>query len=195
MKLVIAIIMMVVMSTAAIALDATVPGTDVDDAQAVTDAGILPTSPLYGLDIAFEKISLALAGNDYSRAQTALEQAQEHLAEARIMAKQDKLEARDKALKEHDDRIADVDAHKNGLSEEHRAQVEEMMSKHLDVLRNVQAKLEVKGVPAATGGVQNAIENSQKALNNVKDAKAKPEGVGITSNIPPAAMVHGYGSS
>lgn len=176
MKLV-AVLIMVVMATAVFAQEVS------DDAQAEADAGMLPDAPLYGLDIAFEKISLALAGDQFSRAKLALEQAKEHLAEARVMAKKEKPEARDKALKQHDERLADINANKNGLSEEHRAEVEENIGKHLMVLRNVQSKLEVKGVPAATGGVANAIENSQKVLDDVRGAKSQKGLQGIEQNV------------
>ena len=181
MKL-LAIVMMVMMSSVAFALQPPVDLADTE-AQDAENAGMLPDAPLYGLDLALEKVSLALAGNSYNRALIALEQAKEHLAEAKIMAKQDKIDARDKALKAHDDRLADINSHKNGLSEEHRATVEENMNKHVNVLLNVQDKLEAKNVPASTKGITNAIENSQKALTDVRDAKVQKGLQGIEQNI------------
>ena len=177
---IVAIAIMMMLSAGIVFAEETIEQSDVD---LQADAGLTPDSALYGIDLALEKLSLALAKDNFARAKIAMQQAKEHLAEARLMAKKEKLEARDKALKAHDERVADADAHKNGLSEEHRAEVEANMRKHVDVLKGVQAKLELKGVPAASKGVANAIENSQKALENVRSAKSAEAPQGIKQNI------------
>lgn len=137
-----------------------------DELQDKTDAGVLPESALYGIDIAFERIQLALTNDPAKKAELALANAKEHLAEAKVEAKADKHTEKDKALAKHDESLGDVEKAKQGLSEEQRAHVQEMLQKHVDRLTAVREKLIAKGVDSR--GVDNAIESSSKVLLKVK---------------------------
>lgn len=137
-----------------------------EELQDKTDAGILPENALYGIDIALERIQLALTNDPAKKAELALANAKEHLAEAKIEAKADKHAEKDKALEKHNEALSDVEKAKQGLSEEQRAHVQEQLQKHVDRLTAVREKLIAKGVDSR--GVDNAIESSSKVLLKVK---------------------------
>lgn len=146
----------------------------IEELQDKTDAGVLPDNPLYGLDVALERIQLALTADPSKKADLALANAKEHLAEAKVEARMNKHEAKDRALEKHNEALSDVETAKKGLSEEQRLHVEERLQKHVDVLKGVREKLIAKGVDAR--GVDNAIEASSKVLVNVKTPEQSADG-------------------
>ena len=157
----------------------------VEELQDKTDAGILPDSALYGLDIAFERISLALTTDPAKKAALALEHANEHLAEAKVEAKLGKHAEKDKALEKQNEALADVEEAKKGLSEAQRQHVQEQLQKHVDKLTAVREKLIAKGVDSR--GVDNAIESSSKVLLKVKIVENSADGKPSTETIDNAA--------
>lgn len=65
--------------------------------------GITPDSPLYGLEKAFKRISLALTFNQQKKAEKELKYSRERLREMRLMIERKKVEAAEKALEGHEE--------------------------------------------------------------------------------------------
>ena len=66
------------------------------------DAGITPDTTLYGLDLAVERIKLALTFNKVTKVKVELKNAGERLAETKLMIEEGNLEAAEKARVNHD---------------------------------------------------------------------------------------------
>ncbi len=75
-----------------------------------TNAGILPDNLLYSIDIAIEKINLALTFSDEEMISKELEFAKERLSEARFMAEKRNMNAMKETEEEHGRLLADVKA-------------------------------------------------------------------------------------
>lgn len=71
------------------------------NAEVNAEAGVTPDSALYGLDLAMEKIRLALTFNMQKRAELSLKMAKERMQEARLMVAERKNAAFGKAKAEH----------------------------------------------------------------------------------------------
>ncbi len=69
--------------------------------ETLKDPGVTPDSPLWGLDKALEQISLFLKISPNSKVTKGLEIASERLSEVKVMIEENKLEAAEKAQKEH----------------------------------------------------------------------------------------------
>lgn len=165
----IGLVAMMLLAPMVLAQDAT------EDAQDATDAGILPSSPFYALDVWWESVQQRTAASDDQRATLALERAKEHLAEAKLMAKDKRDTLAQKALSEHDKALSDLDSVEKSVSEANRERVQEALKKHVERLNIVKAKLEEKGVNVQ--GITNAIDKSSKVLTktsiDVEATKAK----------------------
>lgn len=72
------------------------------------DPGITPDSFLWGLDKAFDQISLLLTTGDTDKAKKGLEIAEERLAEIREMIEENKLESAEKAQEAHGKTLLEV---------------------------------------------------------------------------------------
>src|SRR3989344_5889504 len=114
-------------------------------------AGITPDSSLYGLDLALEKLQLALAGNDVAKAKFELELAQERLSEISLMVEQKKFDAADKAKEKHREKLESVKskvlALKADNSEEEldaEVELENELEKQEDSITEVSQDLDVK---------------------------------------------------
>ena len=70
-------------------------------AQEDADAGVTPDSILWGIDVALEKIGLALTFDNKARAEKGLNIAEERLQEIKVMATEKKIKAMAKAESEH----------------------------------------------------------------------------------------------
>ncbi len=75
-----------------------------------TDPGILPDSLLYNIELAIEKINLALTFSNDGKISKELEFAKERLSEAHLMAEKNNIEAMKKAEEEHGRLLTDVKA-------------------------------------------------------------------------------------
>lgn len=170
MKVLPALAIMIMLSTGVLA-QAT------DDAQLQTNAGLRPSNILYFLDIAIERLEINSAKTDNDRARIALEHAAEHLAEAQLEARDKNIVAKDRAIEEHNKALDDAAKAAPGLSEEHRAKVEAMISKHLAVLQAVKAKL------GESAGVDNALAKSGRVLEK---ARTRVMADGRTTTVPQA---------
>ncbi len=73
------------------------------------DAGTTPDSPFYGLELAIERIQLALTFGNAAKAEKRLQHAEERLAEVDEMVKENKIKAAERARKEHGKIFAKVE--------------------------------------------------------------------------------------
>jgi len=73
------------------------------------DAGTTPDSPFYGLELAIERIQLALTFGNVAKAEKRLQHAEERLAEVRVMVEENKIKAAERARKEHGKIFAEVE--------------------------------------------------------------------------------------
>ena len=72
------------------------------------DAGVLPDSPLWGLDKALEQIELMLAAGNIEKAKIELKHASERLSEVKIMIEEKRLDDAEDAEKAHREKIVKV---------------------------------------------------------------------------------------
>src|SRR3972149_6041239 len=78
-----------------------------EDAEAEAAAGTTPDSPLWGIDVALDRIRLALASNP-NKARIGLLIAEERLAEIQVSGKRGNAEAATRAQDEHGRTLEDV---------------------------------------------------------------------------------------
>ncbi len=156
-------------------------------AQEETEAGTGPDSALYGLDRAFERISLALTFDRAKKAEKRLQIASERIAELREMVNKGKPEFVEKLTKDHGKQIEEAE---NDIAEAKAKgkdvtavsqRVAEATSKHIEVLTALLDKVPEQ----ARAGIQNAIEKSsrgrERALANIQKEVGKPETAGKPS--------------
>lgn len=153
-------------------------------AQEEAEAGTGPDSALYGLDRAFERISLALTVDRAKKAEKRLQIASERLAELMEMVNKGKPEfagmlANDhaKEIEKAEEDIEAVKAQGRDVTEVSQ-RVAEATSKHITVLTALLDKVPEQ----ARAGIQNAIEKSsrgrERALANIQKEDGKPEDAG-----------------
>ncbi len=157
------------------------------------EAGIPPDSIIYGLDRAFERISLALTFDRAKKAEKRLKIASERIAELKVMVKKGKPEFAEKLAKEHNEELekAENDIEKAKALGKNvtalREHVAEMTYKHVIVLQRVLEKVPEQ----AKVHIQNAIEKSQKgneiAIANIEKETGKPAKVPKISKKPEKA--------
>jgi hypothetical protein len=130
----------------------------------VTDAGITPDSPLYGLERAMERIQLAFIRNKADRAQYKFDLAEERLAEAEVMFEENNTEAAEEAQELHDELINETeqeieDLESNGDNE--------TAGEALDEIENLQLRL--LNHSAKVAFVKNRILERLSQSGNVSD--------------------------
>lgn len=114
------------------------------------DPGVTPDSPLWGIDVALDRIRLALAtGPD--KAKVGLRIAEERLLEVRAMAEAGNAEAADKAEEAHDESLAnvveDVEEFNGEAGEDEIAELEDRIDRHLAALALLRDRLEASDLP------------------------------------------------
>jgi len=149
-----------------------------DEEAPLPDPGTLPDSPFYFLDKWGENIGLAFAFGPEAKAEKAIQYAGEKLAEAQMMATQNKPEEVGKAAKNYDDLMAKVDekvaeAKAKGVSGDISEKVAIATARHLTALDEVADR----APEAAQEAVTKAKESSVKGLGNALRvlAEDKPE--------------------
>ncbi len=115
------------------------------------DAGTTPDSFIYGLDIAMEKMALAMTFDEGKKFEKRLEFAEERLAEARSMALEKKFEAMEKARVKYGDLLEgaqkDFVEVKNGDVEAElrkELELEQRFKQHRDKVKGMDRELKVK---------------------------------------------------
>ncbi|MCA9477997.1 MAG: hypothetical protein KC535_02525 [Nanoarchaeota archaeon] len=116
------------------------------------EAGTTPDSPLWGLDVAFDKLSLALTANDQKRADKALAIAEERLSEIKQMVEEQKLEQSEKAKVQHDQIIEKLELQlekpESGDDQEQyqrQIEIETKLQEHKENVEAFKAKIEIEG--------------------------------------------------
>jgi uncharacterized protein DUF5667 len=141
-------------------------------------SGALPGDPLYGLKRAVERISLAMHRDAGSRASLCLEFAQTRLEEVQTLVGSGQDASGIVADFQHDVACAESEAeHAVALGQDGDAllaHVQEMISKHVDVLNTVLGKVSDQ----ARDAIQRAIDNAKKAQDKVTDARSHTRGGG-----------------
>ena len=126
--------------------------------------GITPDSALWGLDLAMEKIQLALTRDPAAKVQKRMEIIDERLSEEKVMAEAGNEVAFDKAELRRQLDTAEIksDLDDKDIPENVKARVLENLQKHLTVLQGVQTNLQWRGINAT--GVTRAIDNANENI-------------------------------
>src|SRR3989344_6426017 len=98
--------------------------TSVQLEDAVDDGGITPDSVFYGLDNAWERVSLAFTFNKEKKAEKELKYARERLREVKLMVEENKLDAVQKAEERHRKLIENVRARMDEIGEDDEEDLE-----------------------------------------------------------------------
>ena len=116
-----------------------------------TDPGITPDSFLWGLDKAFDQITLLLTTGDVDKAKKGLEIAEERLAEIREMIEENELEAAEKAQEAHGKTLLKVKEKVNKVEEddsleeiEKVIELEKELEEHDENVEQTFGKLKIK---------------------------------------------------
>lgn len=116
-----------------------------------TDAGITPDSLFWGLDKAFDQISLLLTTGDVDKAKKGLEIAEERLSEIREMIEENKLEEAKKAKEAHGKTLVKVKEKVEGVEEDDSLEeirkvieIEKELENHDEEVEQTFGKLKVK---------------------------------------------------
>jgi hypothetical protein len=143
---------------------------DVENAlQEPLNPGITPDKRGYGLKIALEKIRLALIFNKEKRAELELKLAEKRLEEAKLMAKENKLDALQRANKEH-----------KQLLEKARSDLKEVGENEADLEKQSKIELELENQENKAEDLENIIllkaqgltdEQRQKLLDLISSFK------------------------
>jgi|GEM_PF-6342729 len=128
-------------------------------------SGVNPDSVLWGIDVALDKISLALTLNPEKRAEKALNIAQERLMEVKTMAEANNVKAASKAEAEHDSTIKEVESSIEKLKSDHpeeqiqkELELESKIKEHKTAVERVKTGLKVKVQ------VEGELSSEQRAL-------------------------------
>ena len=137
-------------------------------------AGTTPDSPFYGLEIAFERLQLAITAGKAAKAEKGLEFAEERLAEVNAMIEQNKLEAAEKAKNEHARLITRVKIETEGLEDDEDAvekviRIEKRIVQNQILIQDVSRELEIKIRIKARGGnlTQEQIDRINSLINEI----------------------------
>ncbi len=113
--------------------------------------GITPDSFLWGIDRALEQISLLLAISPEAKATKGLEIASERLAEIKAMIEENKLEAAEKAHKNHGETLLQVQQNIEEIEEDNSTEeieeiieIEKELQEHEEEIERVSGELKIK---------------------------------------------------
>ncbi len=131
----------------------------------VVDPGITPDSFFWGLEKAIDNLNLLLTFNSAERARKGIEIARERLEEVKVMVKENKLDAAEKAKEEHSNLLNKVKEsvqeleNDNSTEEiEEEIEIEKELEEHEDDIEEVNTELKVKIK------IEGTITAEQKAL-------------------------------
>lgn len=140
-----------------------------------SDPGITPDSFLYGLDVALDKINLLLTFDQAGKSKKGLDIARERLLEVRAMALENKITAMERAAKEHDSALVQVESSVKELERddttselEEEIEIERRLIEHKkrveDVNGEIKVKIKVKGV--ITPEQQELVDSILSSMEN-----------------------------
>ncbi len=136
------------------------------DEDAAKDAGVTPDSLLWGIDVALDKLALALSLGDKAKAEKGMEIAEERLLEIKIMAGKNKSEGMAKAEAEHGKIVAKIRDSVELMSledpsEEAKAVIllEKKLEDNEDVLEGIKQQITLKGMGNLTEQQQSLIDS------------------------------------
>jgi len=130
------------------------------------EAGITPDSPLWGIDVAMEKVQMMFTFKQENKVNLGLQIANERLAEMYMMIQQNKLQFINKAEIRRNEIIDEVEVNMaNGVNEEHREFVSERLQKHINKLEEVKEQAPEQ----AQDRLQTAVEKSSRNLERIKE--------------------------
>lgn len=124
------------------------------DEEIIEEAGITPDSPLYGLERAMERISLALTFGKAAKAKKGLAHAQERLMEVQAMMAQKKLDKAATAQEGYEDAMDEVEENVAELGNgdaveelEDEIELEQALNEHKNIVERIgDLKLKIKGL-------------------------------------------------
>lgn len=134
------------------------------------DAGTTPDSALYGLDRAFERMSLAFTFNKEKKAEKHLGYAEERLAELKAMTDKGETEYSDDLAEEYDENIEEANeiAITAELLREDKTKLTELIalatSKHLSVLDRIKDKVPEQAKESIMKAKEASIRGNQESL-------------------------------
>ncbi|MBS3090250.1 hypothetical protein J4433_00590 [Candidatus Pacearchaeota archaeon] len=115
-------------------------------------AGVMPDSPFYGLEMALERIRLALTLNKAEKARLGLAYAEERLSELKLLVEAKKLKAAERAREEHQklmlqvrDRIKEVEEENETREAEEKIKIEKKIRQQEIALDEVESGIKIKG--------------------------------------------------
>ena len=143
--------------------------------QEVEDAGVTPDNRMiWGIDRAFERISLALTLNKAAKARKGIAYAKERLAELKLMVRENKADAAEKAAEAEQDDIADAEQAASEISSDNP---EEELALQNDIQSRFQAQYEhtaqVKDAILARMQAKWTPEKYQKISDNFARMEAR----------------------
>lgn len=165
----------------------------VTDEGAERDAGTLPDSALYQLDLFVEEARIFLIFDPLAKAKARIEQSRERLSEARTLIKKDKQGLASVALDKHNVALGKARGHlkeakvkgdENDLDES--AKVEEELSRREQVLQDIIKRFETddnKNNDNALKGLRNALDKSKETREDVKVRVESVRKVGVEGKI------------
>lgn len=150
------------------------------------EAGITPDSPLYGLERAMERISLAFTLGKSAKAKKGLRHAQERLAEVQAMIAAKRMAKAQVAQEAHDEIMEEVEENVAGLGDgdtlaelTDEVELEQAMEQHEEAVQATnRMKVKLKGLTAEEESQVNAIlgnlsESGSKVKAQIKVKKDK----------------------
>src|SRR3989338_4686963 len=114
------------------------------------NAGVTPDSPLWGLDIAIERLELFLAGGDTEKVKVGLKHANERLLEVNIMIEKNKLDDAEEAKVKHEEKLREVKEKIkkiNGDDEwaiENEVEIEREVEKQEQEIEELKSRIKIK---------------------------------------------------
>lgn len=144
-------------------------------------AGLTPDSPFYGLDVALDRLRLALTFDQTQKAKVGLDIARERLVEVRAMAEANKVEAAERAQREHINFLNSVESSLSAIERanateelKEKVEIERELEEHeseVDEIANgLKIKIEVKGelTPEQQQRIDSILERMQNKTGEVK---------------------------
>lgn len=153
MKRLVALLALILLATTATA------HTD-HSSEALPEATHKPGSVMFGMEQAMESIDLALTFDREKKVKKQLKHAEERLAEANQLAKQNKSDRAEKAIKIYSRQMEDINRSLQELPKDRREELHQDVKESVEVQSAVLEDILHKTPKAANEGLKNALENS-----------------------------------